>query len=56
MDEQLSFLAEAEVNVHLSHFSEPSESISVHGSVSAKGVRRVGIMHSLINESNVMKF
>jgi len=43
MDEQLSFLAEVEVNVHLSHSSEPSESISVHGSVSAKGAVCVGI-------------
>lgn len=36
MDELPSSSAVEEVHVHLSHFSEPSKSISVHGYVSAK--------------------
>lgn len=35
MDEQLSALAEVEVDVHLYHSSEPSESISEHDYESA---------------------
>lgn len=34
--EQLSVLVEGVVDVHLSHSSEPSESISVHDYVSGK--------------------
>lgn len=36
MDEQLFVLAVGVVDVHLSHFSEPSENISVHDYESAK--------------------
>lgn len=38
MDELLSSLAEEEVHAHLSLFSEPSKSTSVHGYVSDKNI------------------